>query len=207
MQNIDYSPRLRRSSSYNQMPEQTVVSEEATPTAPKLKTRTFSLIFVLMSMAFTAGIFAGFQLGRVKHIEESLVKYPDEKREIYKGRKVQADQAESLANIGASVNGEESRKGAFVIKVGEFDPDRADRIATSLNNTPSIAEIKPFLCKEIKETEPDRYLAFRTAVRSSEKQNVLVGCFLTQSEAMRALALVRESEVIGVSEARIFEIR
>ncbi len=186
----------------------------------KKKNRMFVLLAGTAMLMFTLGIFAGIQLNRVRHIEENLIKYPDEEKQVFKSGskssgKSGVDTAASqqsqthFSNIGSSANpsfpsGEE---GSFIIKIGVFDSDKAESVTSRLNNLTEVAQTEPHKCRKINESVPDRYLSFRTLARNtSGKHNVMVGCFVDLESARDVLNVILDSRISGTAGARIYQI-
>jgi hypothetical protein len=198
-----------------------------------LKRKNRFLVFLVSTamITFTLGILAGLQLNRVRHIEENLIRYPDEKRPDFNQAAAGSNRTEnrissinngssgnrevegntdsvSFANRGVeSASSDDRENGSFIIKVGVFDPDRAEALASRLNNLPEIAQTKPYGCRKISESIPDRYLSFRTSSRSTQgKQNVMIGCFLDVDSAREILDVVMKSGLSGTTTSRVYQI-
>lgn len=204
MQNIDFSAHMRRTPGRPE-PKPTIAAP-ATPQDLKTRNRAYVWILALLIFAFTAGLVAGLQLGRLRHIEANLVSHPDEERfgdpaETSVGSGTETEST-SFANTGGDPD-----EGRFLIKAGTFTPNAAELLARRLNNLPELAQIKPVKCKNIRESEPGRYLAFRVRLNDgSDRQNVFLGCFLSQGRAREALEAATASGLPGFSGARLYEI-
>ena len=78
MQNTDFSRRMRAPVGPTRNATQPFREEQAVPLAVDgNRNRLMSLGVVIALVFFTLGVVAGLQLNRFKHIEQTLVKYPD----------------------------------------------------------------------------------------------------------------------------------
>ncbi len=205
MQNIDFSAHMRRTPGRPEPKQATAVPVPAHEL--RTRNRAYVWILVLLIFAFTAGLVAGLQIGRLRHIEANLVSRPDEERfgnsdESTESAPTSNTESTSFANTGGDPD-----EGRFLIKAGTFAPNAAELLARRLNNLPELAQIKPVKCKNIRESEPGRYLAFRVRLNDgSDRQNVFLGCFLSQGRAREALEAATASGLPGLSGARLYEI-
>ncbi|MEQ9366250.1 MAG: hypothetical protein RIF32_18570 [Leptospirales bacterium] len=186
---------------------------EAAPTGLKSRNRNMVLVLALLILAFTVGMMAGIQLGYLRHVDATLVKNPDPGS----GGANQGGST-SFANPGAKTGGDVSSPeaqeglldhldGRYLVRVGTFAPRAAELLAGRLNNHPDLAQAKPVQCKNVRESSPGRYLAFRVKARDgTERQNVFLGCFRSQDAAREALDAAIASGIPGLSAARLFEI-
>ncbi|MCR9142443.1 MAG: hypothetical protein NXI24_09345 [bacterium] len=186
---------------------------EAAPTGLKRRNRSLVLVLSLLILAFTVGMMAGIQLGYLRHVDATLVKNPDPGSESEVAKR---DGTTSFANTGteSSISSPEAREGLrdhmdgrYLVRVGSFAPRAAELLAGRLNNHPDLAQQKPVQCKNVRESRPDRYLAFRVKLGDgSDRQNVFLGCFRSQDAAREALDKAIASGIPGLSAARLFEI-
>lgn len=236
MQNIDFTARIQRGGPWR---GGRIENAEARPLAAsaaapiqddvKRRNRTLAVWVAALILAFTAGLVAGIQLGRLKAMDESVVRYPDGGgRQAVAGANAGANRATGGPTTGgASASGSESADGGpnpasgvalsnlgdgpaggrFLIKVGSFAADEAERLAARVNALPEFGAAAVQRCRNVRETDTPRKLAFRTAAEGSrDVQNVFLGCFSSSGQARDALEKLRSSGVPGVSGARLYEI-
>ncbi len=234
MQNIDFTARIQRGGPWrggrsDSADARPVAASAANPIQDDVKrrNRTLALWVAALILAFTAGLVAGIQLGRLKTMDESVVRYPD-------GGAARTAANQSVANraavpgargddVGAadasdragrpdntasfSNAGDVPASGRFLIKVGSFASDEAERLAARVNALPEFGSANPERCRNVRESAAPRKLAFRTAAEGSrDVQNVFLGCFSSSGQARDALEKLRSSGVPGVSGARLYEI-
>jgi hypothetical protein len=198
MQNVDFSRRIKHSAD--------VAESAAQPL--KLSDRAGVRTLAIAIVAFTIGIVAGVQLMRARGTE-SLVRYPDQPRESTSanrsGDSPPAEEPRSLANIADEPGPRENRaRGRYLIKIGSFSPDSADRLAKRLARIEAISDTRPVLCQGLKE-ESGRGLLFRIEAEQG-KENLFLGCFETPARAHEVLEAVKSSDVAQASSAVVFEI-
>lgn len=233
MQNIDFTARIQRGGPWR---GGRIESAEARPVAAsgappiqddvKRRNRTLAVWVAALILAFTAGLVAGIQLGRLKAMDESVVRYPDGggRQPVAGARANQgtgtsdggaasapdeaADGARSPASgVALSNLGDAPSSGRFLIKIGSFASDEAERLAARVNALPEFGAAAVQRCRNVRETDTPRKLAFRTAAEGSrDVQNVFLGCFSSSGQARDALEKLRSSGVPGVSGARLYEI-
>ncbi len=225
MQNIDFSSRINRPSPFQGGPQHgsglprheasafavgaTVTAE---PVSLKRRNRTIVLVLALLILAFTVGMMAGIQLGYLRHVDATLVKNPDPGS----GGSATSGGGTAFANTSAnadvsSPNAREALRdhmdGRYLVRVGTFAPRAAELLAGRLNNHPDLAQAKPVQCKNVRESSPGRYLAFRVKLGDgSNRQNVFLGCFRSEDAAREALDTAIASGIPGLSAAKLFEI-
>lgn len=202
MQNIDFSNRVRRGAL--RMPDE-VVAVASVDTAPasdlKRRNRYFVLVLALLIFAFTIGLMAGIPLGKMQAMDSSVV------RELDQPPAGQSDPARVVSQGGATGFSNTAETGRYLIKVGTFRPDDAIRMAAMLNNMPRFETIERHRCRNFNEAVPDRYPAFRVATSDgTERENVLLGCFLDREAGQRSLQVLLSSGIPGVSGSRLQEI-
>ncbi len=237
MQNIDYSRRIKNSShvqSHGENPRATHSPLQAgrpdsgrgeTQEQLDLQRHNRTRVFLLSGfmVVFFLGTVAGFQIHRWQHIEDSIVKYPDEKLSTEKKDGNASPEAmasadlsdddlssreQSFANRGDSEpgNGVQEQTGIFMIKIGNLPAATAEKLSSRLNNLDSIAQLKPLKCPDFEEDVPGRYLSFRTpSEKDPRKQNVVVGCFADEESVREVLSQIRSSGVPGSAKARIYQ--
>lgn len=171
----------------------------------KLSERAGVRTLAIAIITFTLGIVAGVQITRVRGTE-SLVKYPDQPREA-----ARSEAPESLANIAgedppaAQTPRTETRaRGRYLIKVGSFAPDAADRLARRIGRIETVSETQPVLCHGLKE-DNGRGLLFRIEAEQG-KENLFLGCFETPARAHEVLEALKASDVSQALGAVVFEI-
>lgn len=193
MQNIDFSRKIQKP-----RPSGSTVPEMHTdPVSLKKNNRMYILILVSAIIAFTAGIVAGLQLKSLRAMDENLVRYPDQNS----GRA-----SESFSDTSRNDNSIASRDpGSYLIKVGTYTTAESERIAAALSGIQGFSRIAPLPCRNVQETVPGRFLAFRIRI-SAEQHNVFLGCFSEKEKAQEALRTVKASGIDGVSGAKLFEI-
>lgn len=194
MQNLDFSNRIHT---------RPVVAEEVEAIPEKSMKRSFSGITLFISIAaitYSLGIITGIQLNQFSKIEDGIVKYPDGKKSSVKER----ESTQSFSNIS-----EDSKSisvdGTFLIKVGTFTESDAEKLTESLNQKHDLNRIKPVPCRGVKESVPERGIAFRTQAKSSG-QNIFLGCFSELKQAENAANLLKSLKIPGTGGARIFEL-
>jgi hypothetical protein len=214
MQNIDFSSRINRPSPFQAAHHLPSGGRERTGAAPvtDIKRRNRNLVFVLalLILAFTLGMMAGIQLGYLRHVDENLVTNPDPgpAGAVGDAARTAAGDSESFSNPGQAAGSEPaSQDGRYLVKVGTFAPRAAELLAGRLNNHPDLAQAKPVRCKNVRESTPGRYLAFRVKLNdATDRQNVFLGCFASEDAAREALDLASASGIPGLSGARLYEI-
>lgn len=211
MQNIDYSRKVRSSgpqpgwSRVETGPGGAGASGVPEQMGVRAKNRFFSVVAGVGMLMFTLGVIGGFQLNRLKHIEQNLVRYPDENRKemVQQSRQITKESRFANTDPGAM---DRSAVGRYIIHLGVFDQDQAEKLTSSLNNIPELAGRKPDLCKDFNETVPNRYLSFRSSAGKKTRQNVYVGCFSEAEEASRYLDIVKRSNLSGTAASRLYHI-
>lgn len=197
MQNIDFSRRIQHNAG--------MVSEgrnSATESVPG-KNRCYFFAIALSFLFFSGGVYSGFQLHRVQHIEENLVRYPD----TPEGESDSPEEnGSSFSNI-AEEKTRETAEGNYIILVGSYSPDKAARVAGELNGLPEVRSPGFGACRNMREDDPGRPPVFRTDSSRSGMQDVYAGCYSSESSGRRALDEIRRSSVPGAAEARLFTIR
>lgn len=197
MQNVDYSRRIRKPGGWGPEEGEPVLT---TDSGVKAKNRLYATALALVMVAFAAGLFLGVQLAKVKNIEESIVKNPD------KPLKDTSDSTSGRGDSSFADNGE-TGEGRFLIKVGAFGAAQAEKVTSRLNSIPEVAQTKPLACRDIHESVPDRYMAFRTKVNdNTNRQNVIVGCFSSETKARQLLTMLASSSIPEAAAARVYEI-
>jgi hypothetical protein len=210
MQNIDFSSRINRPSPFQaaQAPSDRSRGRASGAPAGDLRSRNRSLVFVLalLIVAFTLGMMAGIQLGYLRQVDENLVTNRDPDRSDESRRESGAGTAD-FANAGAGAPPPEDPEGRYLVRVGTFAPRAAELLAERLNNHPDLTQAKPVRCKNVRESTPGRYLAFRVKLDDgTDRQNVFLGCFLQEDAAREALDRAAASGIPGLSGARLYEI-
>jgi hypothetical protein len=237
MQNIDFTARIQRGGPWRGGRIESAEARPvvATPALPiqddvKRRNRTLAVWVAALILAFTGGLVAGIQLGRLKAMDENVVRYPDggARRPVAATDAGVNRPAEGSASGGSpapapAASGDDVRRstdgvalsnlggapagGRFLIKVGSFASDEAERLAARVNALPEFGAATAQRCRNVRETDAPRKLAFRTAAEGSrDVQNVFLGCFSSSDQARDALEKLRSSGVPGVSGARLYEI-
>jgi len=194
MQNVDFSRRIKHS------PESSELQAQPMKMSERAGVRTLAIAII----TFTLGIVAGVQITRVRGTE-ALVRYPDQPREA-----ARSESPDSLANIAndeppVRVTPPESHsRGRYLIKVGSFSPDAADRLARRLGRIGAVSETQPVLCQGLKE-DNNRSLLFRIEADQG-KENLFLGCFETPARAHEVLEALKASDVTQAGAAVVFEI-
>lgn len=189
MQNVDFSRRIKHTES--------VENAQPAKFAERPGVRTAALVI----LAFTLGIAAGVQLMRVRGTD-ALVRYPDQPRENRPAaQRPESREPESLANAGAETG---ARRGRFLIKIGSFAPETADRLSRRISRIEAVSDTRPALCQGLKEDE-GRGLLFRIQAEAG-KENLFLGCFETPARAHEVLEAVKSSDIAQAGSAVVFEI-
>jgi len=93
----------------------------------------------------------------------------------------------------------------FLIKIGTFSREDADRLSRRIAKVPELKEIAPMPCQGLRE-DGDRSLSFRIAIKGQTKENLFLGCFRDAAQAHEALGALKNSSLSGANGAVIFEI-
>lgn len=225
MQNIDFSSRLNRSSPFQAVhanPQSRQAGGVAdVPVDIKRRNRNMVFVLALLILAFTVGMMAGIQLGYLRHVDETLVKHPDpDSTDVAGESSAEQGATTSFSNTGADSASQNALEGTadqegnagrvegrYLVRIGTFAPRAAELLAGRLNNHPDLAQAKPVRCKNVRESAPGRYLAFRVKLGDdTDRQNVFLGCFRSEDAAREALDAAIASGIPGLSAARLFEI-
>lgn len=220
MQNIDFSSRINRNSPFQATHNKPQSATErgpidAGPAGIKRRNRNMVLVLALLILAFTVGMMAGIQLGYLRHVDATLVKNPDPGSESQGvAAETQNGGSTSFSNVGTDTSSTHAQEGLrdhldgrYLVRVGTFAPRAAELLAGRLNNHPDLAQAKPVQCKNVRESAPGRYLAFRVKLGDgTERQNVFLGCFRSEDSARETLDAAIASGIPGLSAARLFEI-
>lgn len=199
MQNVDFSRRIKHS------PDAGDTLAQPLKLSNRAGVRTLAAVIV----AFTLGIVAGVQIMRARGTE-SLVRYPDQPRESAgpadrSTPNPASEEPRTLANIADEPASRDSRpRGRYLIKVGSFSPESADRLARRLARIDAISEARPALCQGLKEAN-GRGLLFRIEAEQG-KENLFLGCFETPARAHEVLEAVKSSDIAQAGSAVVFEI-
>lgn len=184
----------------------------------KRSNQVYVVAVALALVAFTAGILAGMQLAGFRNLEKEIVKYPDGAAHAAPAGPVSdfaptsaapgttgPETGLSLANA-APVPGNEGL-GKYLIKIGTFAPEDAERLVLQLNNIRELDPVLPLNCKHVKLTVPRRKLAFTIPLNEeTPKKNVFVGCFADQRQAGSVANILTSSGLPGTSQAKLYEI-
>lgn len=218
MQNIDFTNRINRGSPFQggaTVHADPVSSNTAGNGSLKRRNRSTILVLALLILAFTVGMMAGIQLGYLRHVDATLVKNPDPNPDAVASADGKNGSSTSFANVSAAdVSSPHAKEaladhldGRYLVRVGTFAPRAAELLAGRLNNHPDLAQSRPVRCKNVRESSPGRYLAFRVKLEDgSERQNVFLGCFRSEDAARDALTTAVNSGIPGLSAARLYEI-
>ena len=218
MQNVDYSRMINR-----RAPERAPRQEEArdvrydrnfTPAGTselKRSNRVYVVALAFSLVAFTGGILAGMKLAEIRNIETGIVKYPEGGRSASANTPATAPESAapgaggsvSLANAGSP----QGAPGKYLIKIGTFAPEEAERLVLQLNNIRELDPVRPLNCKHVKQTVGSRKLAFTIPLNEEvERKNVFVGCFDDQRQAGSVVNILTSSGLPGTSQAKLYEI-
>lgn len=211
MQNLDFSQRVSR----------TKIQEPLTANVPpKSPIRWPMVLLIIGVISFVLGIIAGLQVGKIRQIENEIVKYPD-KTSTEKGTALRendnhsadSDSSNNASNDTSNENSSTSKfsntsdeEATFLIKVGTFESGKAESLANHLADLPEFGNVKPFKCKKVGDVG-SRTIVFRTRVKGKELQNVFLGCFLEEENAKSTLRTLLTSGIKGTEEARLYDIR
>lgn len=188
----------------------------------KRSNRAYVIAVAFALIAFTGGILAGMQLAKFRALEDDIVKYPDGA-----GRSAAAPAPSSAAAGTASGSGSmtslanaaprtdadsaaDANMGRYLIKIGTFEPEDAERLAGQLNAIRELDPVRPLNCKHVTQTVPGRRLAFTYPLSGDgeqEKKNVFVGCFADQEQAGAIRNVIGNSGLPGTSQAKLYEIQ
>ncbi len=182
----------------------------------KRSNQVYVVALALALVAFTAGILAGMQLAGFRNLEKEIVKYPDGAAHATSPETASApvpapsvagppEAGVTLANAGplAGADG----LGKYLIKIGTFAPEDAERLVLQLNNIRELDPVLPLNCKHVKLTVPRRKLAFTIPLNEeTPKKNVFVGCFGDQRQAGSVANILTSSGLPGTSQAKLYEI-
>ncbi len=183
----------------------------------KRSNQVYVVALALALVAFTAGILAGMQLAGFRNLEKEIVKYPDGAAHAASPGPASApgptpatlpgapESGVTLANTAplAGVDG----LGKYLIKIGTFAPEDAERLVLQLNNIRELDPVLPLNCKHVKLTVPRRKLAFTIPLNEeTPKKNVFVGCFADQRQAGSVANILTSSGLPGTSQAKLYEI-
>lgn len=219
MQNVDFSPRLRRGGAQRTAPAEAPFERPA----PDLRQRNRNAVLFTAGaiLIFTLGLVAGIQIGRLKRMDESVVRYPDDRRPAT-ARTAAAAPRETETRTAATAperqtteaetpatNSFANRSTAapYIIKLGSFRTEEARRLAARLNAIAGLEDIPTARCRGVSEAAPSRGAAFRVRAEGvAELENVFAGCFASADRAQEALQKIQRSGLPGASRARLYEI-
>ncbi|MBX7056432.1 MAG: hypothetical protein K1X75_00090 [Leptospirales bacterium] len=214
MQNVDFSPRLRRASSIRSLPE----APAAPSSALDLRRSNRSIVALAAGgiLIFTLGLVAGIQIGRLKNLDETVVRYPDGRRNSAPPPHATPAPERSAPQPAAvndrpggaqSVLANQPEAGRFIIKLGSFRSSEAARLSDRLNAIAGLESVATTPCRGVQEPARQRGAAFRVgAAGRRELENVFAGCFRSAATAQAALEQIQRSGVPGASRARVYEI-
>lgn len=191
MQNVDFSRQVKKTAP---MPGTRESGEHAN--------RCYFFALVVSLLFFSGGVYAGLQLHRIQHIEENLVRYPDQEQ------KTESSSEHGSSSFSNIASGSQDEEGKYIIYAGAHDGRKAARLAGELNGLPGLQRVQALPCKNMDEDPSERPTVFRTASsKGDELQDVYAGCFSGKDEGNRILEEIRRSSVPGAAEARLFMIR
>ncbi|MCB1306906.1 MAG: hypothetical protein KDK30_01940 [Leptospiraceae bacterium] len=204
MQNLDFSPRIKRYTATQNIPADAGLPPRPESEGIRRINRSYVVIISLIVFAFTLGLLGGMKIQRMVAEDRSVLVNPDDQNPRYN------PDAGNRNEGGASFSNQSSatlEEGRFLIKIGTFNSDEAERLTIKLNQIPELVQMKPYPCTGVRESGERHYPAFRVPVQAADgKENVFLGCFLSDQKQLSAMQILREKGVPGTSGAQPYEL-
>ena len=180
-------------------------------------------ILIVILLCFSFGILGGVFLTKQKDIENNLITRPDNtyynKKSIVpsneKPNYSNTDNNDNKGSQGFKNIAITNQEGRFLIKIGTYPMAKAQEITKWLeqlsvfqtSNVSNNNDSNAYKCKAIERPKLSKNLIFRLPVPKVPQQiNVLVGCFLKEEIALKALKKVLETKIVEIQNAQLFHI-
>lgn len=200
IQNIDFAKKIEKD--INPSRKREIKSSQS-------KISWFLIVFFI---GFTLGFIAGFQFFKLKHIEENLIKNPDQLKEsqdisLEENEESNVHQEENNNNdiIYANISKE---KGDIIILLGNFDAKRSSEIIKYLKIKNIMQQFQFYSCEGLEQYQAFRNNGgiYRIPSDDGKFHKIIIGCFLNKENAHKVLEELKQINKNLFSDASIFQI-
>lgn len=161
------------------------------------KNKNLSWKLIIFFLGYTFGIYSGFQLAKLKHIEQNLIKNPDTLETETKAPE------EQFSNISSNNTGE------YLIFLGMYTPKKSSEIAKSLKNDEDFQNTIFHTCKGLTEKNKINFQSgiFRIPVNEGKMHKIYLGCFVSEEEARQVVENLRKIKEFYKKNLEIIQIQ
>ncbi len=158
------------------------------------KSSKFSWYFIIFFIGFSLGVYTGFQLFKLKHLEETLVKNPDklpndittikQSNESFNTTSTKDSKEEEIEYSNVS-----NLKGEYLIYLGKFNAKYSSEIITYLKNKDVLKIKDVYPCKHLEEYSylKENPILYQIPTEKGKYHKIIIGCFLSEEEAKQFL--------------------
>lgn len=184
IQDIDFAKTIQK----EKIPNQAITIK---------KNKNLSWKFIIFFLGYTFGIYSGFQLAKLKHIEQNLIKNPDTldtKTEIQK---------DEFSNISSNTTGE------YLIFLGSYTPKKSSEITKSLKNDENFQNISFHICKGLTENNRINFQSgiFRIPVNEGKMHKLYIGCFVSEEDARKEIENLKRIKEFYKKDLEVIQIQ
>jgi len=181
-------------------------SKKKDPKQPKSKMSWFLIVFFL---GFSVGFFAGFQFFKLKHIEENLIKNPDQLTEpdenlnTYKEPEKNKNQENHSEIAYANVS-----KGKMIVYIGKYNAKRSSEIIKYIKSKELSNRFEFYSCEGLENFQAFKSSGgiYRIPIEEGKYHKIILGCFLDKESAMDVLRELKKINENMFKETTILEI-
>lgn len=170
IQNIDFAKKIELN------------EKESKPLKQNNKKNKVSWYFIIFFLGFTFGFYSGYQIFKLKHLEENLVKNPDTLDTNESKKSEISDTKNADANTFSNIS---TMTGDYIVFLGVYNAKRSSEIIKYLENKKVFDNHKFYPCSNLNDfnTSKSNGSIYRIPIENGKYHKILIGCFIEKIEA------------------------
>ncbi len=161
------------------------------------KSSKVSWYFIIFFIGFSLGVYTGFQLFKLKHLEETLVKNPDKlPQDITTDKETNESfnttSAKDYKEGSIEYSNVSNPEGDYIIYLGKFNAKYSSEIIKYLKNKDVFKNKHFYPCKHLEEYSylKENPILYQIPTEKGKYHKIIIGCFLSEEEAKQFLDII-----------------